>query len=153
MSQQEPTHSPYSFGRDRYHDQTQQSAADQPAVRRPGDYGRGGGVAPPQGYPVGGGAVPPPPAGHRGLVTVVLLYLVLGFMVLWTGASAAVTITAVGDSDGEQVMVGLFMTVASLGIAAGLGGWLIRIHRRRATYRRILDQHYEQRFGHHPDHG
>lgn len=104
-----------------------------------------------QGHRSGSELIPPPPAGHRGLFTVVVLYLVAGFMVLWTGACVAVTIDAVREGDGTQVMVGMFMTAASLAISAGLGAWLIRIHRRRAGYRRILDHHYAQRFGHYPD--
>lgn len=80
----------------------------------------------------------------------VVLYLAGGFMLLWTGASAAVTIEAMGGRDSEEFMIGLFMTVASLLITAGAGAWLIRIHRRRSGYRRILDQHYAQRFGYDP---
>lgn len=42
------------------------------------------------------------------------------------------------------------MTVGSAAIVIGLAAWLVRIHRRRASYQRILDHHYAQRFGHHP---
>lgn len=139
MSQHEPTHRPpYSFGRDRHRD----SGFPQDQVRHAGD-------AP--GPMVGSGEIPPPPAGHRGMVVVIGLYVAAGFMVLWTGASVAVTLEAVGDQDGTQVMVGMFMAAASLAITVGLAAWLIRTHRRRAGYRRILDEHYAQRFGHHPD--
>ena len=180
MSQQDSGQPPhYSFGRDRHHDgghrrdvqggyyYSGNSGDPSGAVHRSGGAYQGGvyqgGVY--QGGVYQDGAyqdeqrraaghyapIPPPPAGYRGLGTVVLLYFAAGFMVLWTGATAAVTIEAMGGRDGEQFMIGLFMTVASLVITAGLGAWLIRIHRRRGSYRRILDQHYAQRFGHHPD--
>lgn len=135
MSQHEPM---YSFGRDRH----RASALPEDGLRH---------VEYPSGHVVLPAEMPPPPAGHRGMFLVVVMYLVTGFMVLWTGASVAVVIEAVGDRDGTQIMVGMFMAAASLAITAGLGAWLIRVHRRRAGYRRILDNHYAQRFGDHPD--
>ncbi|GAA4840289.1 hypothetical protein GCM10023354_21060 [Garicola koreensis] len=147
MNQHESPHQrPYSFGRDRYRRGPQHDDASQYTGSVPAQTG-----ATRNEMAARSEMVPPPPAGHRGMVTVVVLYLVAGFMLLWTGATVAVTIEAVGEQDGGQIMIGMFMAAGSLAITAGLGSWLIRIHRRRGRYQRILDAHYAQRFGHHPD--
>lgn len=159
MSQHEPTpQPPYSFGRDRHYDAGHQHGVGYPG-HHPGPVTHSPGPHSPQPHGPGhyspghyGPGVPPPPAGHRSLFTVVVLYVVAGFMVLWTGASAAVTIEAAAGRDGDDFMIGLFMTAGSIAITAGLAAWLIRIHRRRSTYRRILDEHYARYFGHYPGH-
>lgn len=168
MSQHESPYPRYSIGRDWYSDDAQPHAAEahtgQPHTTPQADAGphsvRQNSVhqnSVPQSGRVHQQArselVPPPPAGHRGLFVVVLLYVVAAFMALWTGASVAVAIEAVGERDGDQIVIGMFMAAASLVITAALGAWLIRIHRRRGRYQRILDAHYAQRFGHHPDGG
>lgn len=162
----QPPQQPYSFGRDRYqgagHHNGEHSGLGYPAHNSgPVSYGsdsHGPGPHSPASHgpashgqgPYGPG-IPPPPAGHRSLFTVVVLYVVGGFMVLWTGASAAVTIESAAARDGDDLMIGLFMTAGSIAITAGLAAWLIRIHRRRGAYRRILDEHYARQYGHYLD--
>lgn len=145
---------PYSFGRDRHFDGHEQHGSPPEGHRDIGSYGGGthsaGHTPHAQGHLVGGEQIPPPPAGYRAMGTVVVLYLVAGFMLLWTGACAAVTLDGVVSGDSDDALIGLFMTVGSAAIVIGLAAWLVRIHRRRASYQRILDHHYAQRFGHHP---
>lgn len=145
MNQHESPHQrPYSFGRDRYRGGPQYDDASQYTGSVPAQTG-----ATRNEMAARSEMVPPPPAGHRGMVTVVVLYLVAGFMLIFTGAGLAATLEAA--SDGADLLVNVFMLVASLAIVTGLVAWLIRIHRRRGMYQRILDAHYAQRFGHHPD--
>lgn len=156
MSQHESPYPQHSLGREWYRGDAQLHSAQphadqQTGVGPSGAHQSGSGRVHAQDQPPGSELIPPPPAGHRGLFVVVVLYVVTGFMALWTGASVAVTLEAVGEGDGTQTMIGMFMAAASLAITAGLGAWLIRIHRRRGAYQRILDAHYAQRFGHHPD--
>lgn len=169
MSQHESPYPRYSIGRDWYSGDAQPHAAEahtgqphtgQPHTTPQADAGPHSwhqnsvpqsGRLHPQAQQARSELVPPPPAGHRGLFVVVLLYVVAAFMALWTGASVAVAIEAVGERDGDQIVIGMFMAAASLVITAALGAWLIRIHRRRGRYQRILDAHYAQRFGHHLD--
>lgn len=154
MSQHESSHQPsYSFGRDRYRGDAQQQARNQAGAEPHGVHQGGSGMVHPQAQTASGQMIPPPPppAGHRNLFVVVLLYLVTGFMLVFTGAGVGATVEAATVQGGTDLLVNVFMTVASLAIVAILAGWLIRIHRRRAGYRRILDDHYAHRFGHHPD--
>lgn len=153
MSQHEPTpQPPYSFGRDRYqgagHQHGEHYGVGYPA-HNSGPELSGSESYGPVSY---GPGIPPPPAGHRSLFTVVVLYAVGAFMVLWTGASVAGTIESATGRDSGDLMIGLFMTAGSIAITAGLAAWLVRIHRRRGAYRRILDEHYARQFGHHPGH-
>src|SRR5699024_536961 len=129
MSQHESPHQPhYSFGRDRYRDPQHNDSAqygDSAQFSDSRQYGVAEQYSAAQQYSAGvpgqvqgarGELVPPPPAGHRSLFTVVILYLVVGFMLLWTGASVAVTLEAIGEQDGTQSMIGMFMSAGSLAI-------------------------------------
>ena len=96
--------------------------------------------------------IPPPPAGFKNKLFLIGVYIVLGFMMLWTGACTAVVIDDFNERDGSGMVVAMFMVAGSVIIVLALIGWILRIHNRRAAYQRILDDHYAQRYGHHPEH-
>lgn len=142
--QGQPPTGDYQFGRERW----QQSGPVPPSgvpAPQPGSLDQAAAA------PHDVGEIPPPPPGFRRAWTLAVLYPLTGFVLLMTGASISVLIDYGNEGDTGQIYTALFMAAGFGAATIGLGGWIIRIHRRRAVYRRILDDFYAKHFGYHPD--
>lgn len=89
---------------------------------------------------------PPPPPGHRHALSMVALYVVGAMLLIWTAGCVAVTLDDIQDGDSDLV-IGLGMTAASAIASAVVGSMIIRGHRKRAWYRRHLEDRYYRRHG------
>lgn len=76
----------------------------------------------------------------------VALYVVGAMLLIWTAGCVAVTLDDIQDGDNDLV-IGLGMTAASAIASAVVGGMIIRGHRKRAWYRRHLEDRYYRRHG------
>lgn len=139
----QPRPGEYSFGRDRLSradEQPQDSPAPQPSELSRAELRRQRETR---------GPIP----GHSSLTVAIPLGVATVFMLIWTGASLAVTFDEINSEHGDDAVIGMFMTAISVVITIGLSAWLFGILRRRRAYRRLADDEYIKAFGHDPDDG
>ncbi len=142
--QGQPSPGEYQFGRQRWQQPESAPSGGLPA-QPPGSLDEAAAA------PHGAGQIPPPPPGFRRAWTLAWAYPLTAFTLVFTGASISVMVDYANEGDTGQIFTALFMTAGFAAATVGLGAWLIRIHRRRAVYRRILDDFYARHFGYHPD--
>ncbi|TLP80068.1 hypothetical protein [Nesterenkonia sphaerica] len=94
--------------------------------------------------------VPPPPPGYKTMGSLGIIYAVWVASMMWTGGCLAVFFEELRAGNSDDAAMMMFFAAPSIVVNALLLGWIIRIHRRRGVYRRILDDSYESLFGYHP---
>ncbi|RJN31631.1 hypothetical protein D3250_05650 [Nesterenkonia natronophila] len=94
--------------------------------------------------------VPPPPPGYKTMWGLGVIYAVWVASMMWTGGCLAVFFEDLSAENADDAAMMMFFAGPSIVINVLLLGWIIRIHRRRGVYRRILDKSYQELFGYHP---
>ena len=95
--------------------------------------------------------MPPPPPGYKTLWGLGVIYAVWVASMMWTGGCIAVFFEDLRAGNSDDAAMMMFFAGPSIVINVLLLGWIIRVHRRRGVYRRILDRSYHALFGYDPE--